>query len=325
MASIILVLLIALAVLIVPCVLGVYLARALRMPDYGWKLGLIFFVFVVSVVVIVAKWPPKLGIDLSGGAMMVYEIDKSKTPAGQAIDIPKLIEAITKRVNPSGVKEVTIRPYGVDQVEVAVPNVNSEELAQMKNRISRQGSLEFRILANDRDHKQLVNLAKAEPDLKQIHDRDGELLGWWVPLADKGDQGIVRDPENISRTRNVPKSQDNPSGKVAEVLVVNDDYNVTGAYLNSASAQAGLEGPTVAFGFNTEGAYKFGQLTAQNVPDPVSGFKRKLGIILDGQLFNAPYIKSKITDRGEISGGSMTKKGSTTPWPCSTPAACRPA
>ena len=242
------------------------------------------------------KWPPKLGIDLSGGAMMVYEIDQSKTPQGQKIDMGKLIEAVSRRVNPSGVKEVTLRPYGVNQVEVLIPNVNDEELRQIKNLISRQGSLEFRILANERDHKQLVSLGKAEPEAEQIRDRDGSLLGWWVPLSEKGDQGIVRDPENISRTREVNKR------KITEVLVANDDYNVTGANLQSASSRADLEGPKVIFTFNTRGAYDFGQLTSRNLPDEVSGFKRKLGIILDDQLCNAPYIKSKITGEGEISG-----------------------
>ena len=209
------------------------------MPDYGWKLGLIFFAFVASVAVLALKWPPKLGIDLSGGAMMVYEIDKSKTPPDQSIDTGKLIEALLRRINPSGVKEVTLRPYGINQIEVLVPNVNSEELAQMKSLISRQGSLEFRILANDRDHKELVKLAKAEPEAKQIRDSDGDLLGWWVPLADKGDQSIVHDPENISRTREVPKTTEHPDGKITEVLVANDDYNVTGANLSSASSRHG--------------------------------------------------------------------------------------
>ena len=294
--SIGLVLLIAAAVLVGPCVLGVYLARWLRMPDYGWKLAVIFLAFFASVAVLWLKWPPKLGIDLSGGAMMVYEIDQSKTPQGQKIDMGKLIEAVSRRVNPSGVKEVTLRPYGVNQVEVLIPNVNDEELRQIKNLISRQGSLEFRILANERDHKQLVSLGKAEPEAKQVRDRDGSLLGWWVPLSEKGDQGIVRDPENISRTREVNKR------KITEVLVANDDYNVTGANLQSASSRADLEGPKVIFTFNTRGAYDFGQLTSRNLPDEVSGFKRKLGIILDDQLCNAPYIKSKITGEGEISG-----------------------
>ena len=44
-APVYLVLLIAVAVSSFPSCLGNYLARALRMPDYGWKLALIFFAF----------------------------------------------------------------------------------------------------------------------------------------------------------------------------------------------------------------------------------------------------------------------------------------
>ena len=51
---------------------------AIRLPDYFWKLALIFFVLAASVVVMKYKWPPKLGIDLSGGLMMVYEVDQGR-------------------------------------------------------------------------------------------------------------------------------------------------------------------------------------------------------------------------------------------------------
>ena len=67
-------------------------------------------------------------------------------------------------------------------------------------------------------------------------------------------------------------------------------------------------GPLFIFPSIARGAQKFGGLTSHNLPDEVQGHKRKLGIILDGALCNAPYIKSTITDSGEISGGHMTQK-----------------
>ena len=72
-------LVLVLAVMVLPILLGNYLARLVRMPDYGWKLALIFFAAAASVAVL-PGWPPKRGVDLSGGVILVYEVDPSRSP-----------------------------------------------------------------------------------------------------------------------------------------------------------------------------------------------------------------------------------------------------
>ena len=67
--------------------------------------------------------PLKLGIDLSGGVILVYEVDQTKMKPGETVDMDKLIAAVARRVNPGGQKEVTIRKYGTQQIEVIVPEV----------------------------------------------------------------------------------------------------------------------------------------------------------------------------------------------------------
>jgi preprotein translocase subunit SecD len=51
----------------------------------------------------------------------------------------------------------------------------------------------------------------------------------------------------------------------------------------------------VSFSLNREGARKFGDVTGQNVG-------RQLAIILDGRVYSAPMINSRITDEGRITG-----------------------
>jgi len=46
----------------------------------------------------------------------------------------------------------------------------------------------------------------------------------------------------------------------------------------------------------------FNELTSENLPDPATGFHRRLGIILDGELLSAPVIQSAISTNGQISG-----------------------
>jgi SecD/SecF fusion protein len=51
--------------------------------------------------------------------------------------------------------------------------------------------------------------------------------------------------------------------------------------------------------FNPEGREKFGRLTEQNIG-------RRLAVILDGQVYSAPVIRSAIYGNCEISGGNMS-------------------
>ena len=56
--------------------------------------------------------------------ILIYEIDKNQVKSDDAVDMDKLIGAITKRINPGGVKEINIRKYGKDGIEIVIPDVN---------------------------------------------------------------------------------------------------------------------------------------------------------------------------------------------------------
>jgi preprotein translocase subunit SecD len=53
--------------------------------------------------------------------------------------------------------------------------------------------------------------------------------------------------------------------------------------------------PAVGFSLNSDGARKFGTATEQNIG-------RQLAIVLDGRVYSAPVIQSRISDDGRISG-----------------------
>ncbi len=294
------VLLIVLALLTVPFFLGGYMARKLRMPDHGWKIGVVLWALASGLVVTVFGWPPHLGIDLSGGVILVYEIDQQKKAnPNQSLgkdQMEKLIAAVSRRVNPGGVKEVTIREYGVEQIEIIVPEANESELRRLKKIVSSVGTLEFRILANNRDHKSLMERATQESG-NVIKDSTGNVLAWWVPAQLGEENSFESYPEIARRTRKI-RGHD-----MLEVLVVKDTFDVNGGYLKQAMSDVDRRGrPCVTFVFNSAGGRLFGGLTGNNLPDEVQDFTRKLGIILDGFLYSAPAIQSTIHERGEITG-----------------------
>jgi len=289
------------AVIVLAFFFGGFLGRNLRMPEHGWKIGVILFSLLASVVILLMGPPLKLGIDLSGGARLIYEVDQTKKPNPNEIltkeQMDNLIGAVARRVNPGGQKEVTIRRYGAEQIEVIVPEKEQAEVERIQRIISRTGSLEFRILANNRDHKELIERALADATKNQILDAGGNRLAWWVPVKEGEEKSISSYGEIALRKKQ------RAGREVLEVLVVNDIYNVTGAYLTEAKSGTDRQGrPCVEFTFNNRGGQLFGELTAAHLPDKVSNFTYKLGIILDGELYSAPSIQSTIYNRGEITG-----------------------
>ena len=76
---------VALAVTVLPFLIGNWFCRSIRMPDYGWKVGLILCALSIGALVSglavrnMAGLEIKRGIDLSGGVILIYQVDKAKT------------------------------------------------------------------------------------------------------------------------------------------------------------------------------------------------------------------------------------------------------
>jgi SecD/SecF fusion protein len=293
-------------------VLGFGLARVLavqwRMPEYQGRFAIVLLTFFAGLAIVVMGWPPRRGIDLRGGVILVYEVEDQPVEsevgstdaaaASRSLDMDRLIQAISRRVNPGGVLEVTIRPLGDNQIEVIIPEADREEVERLKRKISAAGTLEFRILANNRDHQAIIEQALARED-RTLRDAEGRVLAWWVPVA-RGQEDNFQYPEIATRKRKDPRS----GYEFTEVLVVKDPFDVTGAYLVHAGPGFDRTGaPAVFFTFNSEGGMRFGGLTGNNLPETGQvEFTRKLGIILDGYLYSAPAIRDTIFTHGEITG-----------------------
>ena len=359
----------------VPTLVSWLLSKQLRAADMWGRLATVLVAATAGAVVTWLGWPPRLGIDLKGGVILVYEVDASRQAAGQvddcvgrieqllssqdgrkgavsrmadnriavrletadaaaresflkgveqldfgdarvrlagrragadavdleydvagrsaAVDMDKLVAAVSRRVNPGGQKEVTVRRYGVDQLEVIVPEVDQSEVDLIKRVVSSAGVLEFRITANPEDprHKQVIELASRTPGTTVTE--SGRQIGRWVQL-DTAKINPAQDGGLVTRTM--------PDGRV-EVLVVLDRFDVTGGYLSRASSSydSNLQ-PCVNFSFNSSGAALFGTLTGQNLPDPANRLTSRLGILLDDTLLSAPTIRSTISGDGQITG-----------------------
>jgi SecD/SecF fusion protein len=68
----------------------------------------------------------RLGVDLSGGTILVYEVDKTKMPEG-GFKSEDLAAALKRRIDPADLYQVTIRPIPADppRVEIIIPTSTS--------------------------------------------------------------------------------------------------------------------------------------------------------------------------------------------------------
>jgi SecD/SecF fusion protein len=309
--------------------LGLFLAKRLRMASYGWRLGTIFASLALGIS-LCSLQAPKWGIDLRGGVILIYEVDEEETAeavvaqtSGEelrvvgadldtSVDMGTLIQALTRRINPSGVREIVIRPYGRKQVEIIIPEVSSAEIDLIKLAIKNTGYLKFRIVAERTRNQQTWDageLALASKDeavrkAKTVRNAEGKPVGEWILLdrmeGEPGPGGELPpfrvDPAGALTRELVP-------GEVEVLTVLDDVFNVEGKHLRSVSADFDENGqPCVEFQMTAEGAGLFGGLTGSNLPDRQANSYARLGIVMDEKLLSAPQIMSTITSHGEITG-----------------------
>ncbi|MFM9965943.1 MAG: protein translocase subunit SecD [Planctomycetaceae bacterium] len=306
-------LLVLLALFVVPYIIGTLLARALRMKEYSNRIGTVLLAFALGLApfgyhIIKAGnfdgWKNALrwGIDLAGGTNLIYQVD-TKPVSGKNITVAEamdqMIATIKKRINPSGTEEVTVRKVGESRIEIIIPGADQGVVAEKKAAMVRLGSLEFGIVANEKDHRSWIAAARLLPTTQDNLIEGNQVVAVWRELDKKADSM----PASSVRTvlRKDKKGKDAP---IQQVLIVQDAEEdlVTGTNLRRASPSISDDGsPCVNFSFDSEGAMKFFRLTSKNRPAP-DGTKRQLAVILDGKVHSAPNINSAIRENGQITG-----------------------
>jgi SecD/SecF fusion protein len=319
----------------------------------------------------------KLGVDLVGGTILVYEVDPEKKP--ENFKLALLAERLKRRIDPADLYNVTIRPVPETRVEIILPTgggsperraLSAEEVERTKELISRVGSLRFVILANRRDDNEPIEAAlrmyntaateKHHGDLRTARNEGkpppppepvnaegfdtplgrytytwveigremrkhmgldnasetvaGRNLNWKTMEEARKKDGVAEIEGLLLYSRTIPaeRAEQLPPpdrDKKIEYFVLTRDTEkgkeVTGEFLIRASEGIGRDGAlAVHFGFNTEGANRFYDLTSKNKPE--GDFRRRLAIVLDELIVSAPTLNDAIRDSGEISG-SFTK------------------
>ncbi len=346
---------ILLVLISVPFLLGKFVSNRLRMPTHSMAFSWILLATIATSIIIglsPTKYgtPLKFGPEIIGGTNFIYEIDRSTTSGNskeRRVMAKDFLVPLNNRLNPSGTKEMVIRPIGDDQIEITVPAIDANEIAEIKRAISEAGILQFRIVANRNDHADIIQKATAmaeDPDQNIRVDRDVKLVdkatgvervaGIWRYLG-KGIEvdgirqitgyqtgDLIRDARTGRLLSPPASSKPNDferwvaSQKLGDIDILlalekaGAAYvEVDGSHLDRAQKSfSNTGGFEVTFRMSISGAGRMLDLTGANQPSFNNDFKRRMAILLDGRVLSAPNLNSPIRSDGVIQGNFSEKE-----------------
>jgi len=240
------------------------------------------------------------GIDLAGGTILVYEVDRDRmddksTARGEGKreltndDIKQLAEKLKKRIDPTDLKNVVVRPIGNSRVEIILPfagstsgdkgAANEEFVQDVRNQVKQTGVLEFRILANMEDDREGILEAQRILDTPTLGD---------TTIADRAKAGKV--PPAPAGTFKVKASGDEIDVRYEWVELGKEERESRG--LSSAYAK---EPPPKKFGKGV--SWEYPQLEANRNRTHLQRGGSKGNQVVSYLYYNRPFSKqSRIKD-----------------------------
>ncbi|WP_242688007.1 protein translocase subunit SecD [Alienimonas californiensis] len=330
-------------VFIIPFLISYLLGRSWRMKDVPMRLGLVLFLAALGLTPFIyngfaaqaagltfmdgVRSSLKLGIDLAGGTNMVFQVDQEKLgpegPDRKEITpeiMDRMVGAIGKRINPSGTEEVTVRRVGQDRIELIVPGADPEKVERLRRAATTLGNLEFLILANTTDHRDLIERGRTLSGTERVVRRGPNPAAAWKDVGRNKDGSLSLEDALNTRGINAFRFVDEDGqilatppagievrptdGVRAQVLTVlpRPGKEVDGKFLtrarNSRDPDSGR--PMVSFNFDTQGAYRFQALTSANLS--TDAVRKRLAVVLDEEVRSAPGINGVISSSGVIEG-----------------------
>jgi preprotein translocase subunit SecD len=173
-------------------------------------------------------------------------------------------ETINNRIDEFHVREPEIYTAGDEQIIVRLPGL--VDPGRAKSLIGRTAALEFKLVTDK------ARYASTKESL--LAPTGGQTPEGYEVYEKRGKGGKGDDAYYLLR-----KTPDMAGSHLTGANVGYDQY----------------QNPAVDFQFNEEGAEKFAELTAANIG-------KQLVILLDNQVYSAPVIRSRISNRGQISG-----------------------
>ena len=203
-------------------------------------------------------------LNVSEGHDIVVTLGRDRSAGVRGSAMRQVLEVLRRRINDpaTGVPESVVTRQGDNRILIQIPGGESER-ERMAKILDVTGLLEFKIV---QDAAQTVDLLNAKY------------------------------PEGLPAGTMIETETDRESERVIQAYLVSEKAGITGDFLTDARVQFDRQGRSVVgFTFNAEGGRVFSKLTSENIG-------AGLAIILDGNVYSAPIIRSQISMRGQIEG-----------------------
>jgi preprotein translocase subunit SecD len=176
----------------------------------------------------------------------------------------QVLEVLRLRIDDPqrGIPDSVVTRQGDDRVLVQIPGGQIDR-TRARNLLKSTGFLEFKIVAAQADNEELLR---------------------------------GRYPDGLPEGMVVALERDRQTSDVVAAYLVPEVPALTGQYLDDARVSFDQQQRSIVnFTFDVAGGELFGELTSEHIEEP-------LAIILDGNVYSAPIIRSRISRRGQITG-----------------------
>lgn len=223
---------------------------------------------------------PMLTLTASGN-LLKYKISAKEAQRIKDTASDQVLEVIRNRIDQFGVAEPTIHRQGTNEIVVQLPGVKDPKRAV--DIIGKTALLEFKIVDDE-------SPVASELPSTILPSEEKIVVNQYSSKIPAGDEMLfqrVVNPETGTVTKKpyLMKSKSLLTGDLLTEARVNIDQR--------------FNEPQVSITFNATGARLFEDITGQNV-------KKRLAIILDGNVYSAPVIQERIGGGNAQISGSFT-------------------
>jgi preprotein translocase subunit SecD len=201
--------------------------------------------------------------------------------------VQQAMQIIDSRINAVGVAEPTLQEHGATgsyQILLQMPGERDPQ--RIKNLLAGESRLELAKVVGNSSPMPITTYGTKEEAEASIAGQPG------------GSRRVLPYVERDEPTAAGETAQPDDANKPTRYVVVESPPVITGDQLRSAEAVeagAGGTGYEINFSLKPAAAEKFGQWTGANV-------NAYMAIVLNDRVQSAPFIKSQITDSGQITG-----------------------
>ncbi len=218
---------------------------------------------------------------VESSSMLRYTLSQREQQHIKDTATDQVLEIIRNRIDQFGVAEPTIQRQGTNEIVVQLPGVKDPKRAI--EIIGKTAQLEFKLVDDEA-------AAAAGLPASILPGEEAQLMERVQNKLAEGDEILYQRVTNkdtgiVTRRPFVLKKQTLLTGDLLTEAKVNIDQR--------------FNEPYVSITFNSTGAKIFEDITAQNV-------KKRLAIILDGNVYSAPVIQEKISGGNAQITGSFT-------------------